>query len=443
MTTTAIHSASELVVGPGERGLDIVEDGAVVMSDGNVLRVGPTDAICRAYPPENADRSIDASGKTVLPGFVDPHTHAVFAGDRSGEFVARTDGTSYAAIADAGGGILATVEAVREASDEKLLANLQRQLDVMLAHGTTTAEVKSGYGLDTETELRLLSVIDRADRAHPVDLVPTFMGAHSVPDGASVGEYTEEVIDEQLPALASQGIAEFCDVFCEDGVFDVAQSRAILSAGRDHGLKPKIHAEEFVRIGGAQLAAELSAVSADHLLAATGEDAEALRAAGVVPTFLPATALALGESYADPSAYLDGPVALGTDLNPACFVHSMATVTSLACMGMGLHPERAIRGATHDAALALDRPGSVGTLQEGTAADLVVFDLPSATHVPYNAGTNRVESVFKDGELVVEHCEPVVEDSAIDDGDGAVGVDDETADTGESAPAGERNESHE
>jgi imidazolonepropionase len=414
MTSIVVHSASQFVVGPAdgeEKGLETHADGAVAIENGTVAKAGPTEAVCRAYPPANADRAIDATGKTVIPGFVDPHTHALFVGDRSDEFVARIEGQTYTEIMDAGGGITATVDAVREASDETLLDSLQRQLDTMLAHGTTTAEVKTGYGLDTETELQMLDVIRQADQSHPVDLVPTFLGAHAVPEGMEADEYTGQVVDEQLPAVAEQGIAEFCDVFCESGVFDVEQSRRILTAGREHGLEPKIHAEEFSRIGGAELAAELEAVSADHLLAATAEDADRLREAGVVPTFLPATALSLGEAYADPSAFLDGPVALGTDLNPACFVHSMGMVTSLACMGMGLRPERAIRGATRDAALAIDRSDGTGTLAEGTAADLAVVDLPSATHIPYNAGTNRVETVCKDGEVVVENSAVVGADS--------------------------------
>jgi len=407
MTTVVVHSASELVVGPaedeGQNALETYEDGAVAIEDGTVVQAGETEAVCREHPTENADRAIDASGETVIPGFVDPHTHALFAGDRSDEFVARIEGKTYTEIMAAGGGIAATVEAVRDASDETLLANLERQLDTMLAHGTTTAEVKTGYGLDTETELRMLDVIRQADQSHPVDLVPTFLGAHAVPAEMDADEYTEQVIDDQLPAVAEQGIAEFCDVFCEADVIDVEQSRRILTAGREHGLESKLHAEEFSRIGGAKLAAELGAVSADHLLAATAEDAQSLLEAGVVPTFLPATALALGEEYADPSAFLDGPVALGTDLNPACFVHSMGMVTSLACMGMGLRPGRAIRGATSDAALAVDRTDGTGTLAAGTTADLAVVDLPSATHIPYNAGTNRVETVLKDGDVLVEN----------------------------------------
>lgn len=429
MADLLVRNAAELVVGPEREamaesaGLAVHENGAVAIEDGAVVAVGPTEDVFEAHPPEHAAETIDATGKTVLPGFVDPHTHAIFAGDRSDGFVARTEGQTYTEIMDAGGGIAASVEAVREASDEQLRANLTAQLDVMLAHGTTTAEVKSGYGLDTETELRLLSAIAAVDRSHPVDLVPTFMGAHAVPEGVTTRAYVERVLDEQLPAVAEQGIAEFCDVFCEEGVFSVEDARRILLAGQEHGLAPKIHAEEFERIGGARLAAALGAVSADHLLAATADDADALREAGVVAAFLPATALALDEPYADAGPFLDGPIALATDCNPSCFVHSMATVTSLACMGMGLQPSRAIRASTHGSARALGagngaggddkdsgESGSgsrlpsagTGTLREGTAADLAVFDLPSHVHIPYNGGTNRVDCVVKDGTIVVD-----------------------------------------
>ena len=405
MTELLVHDAEEVVVGPRDDGVRTEQDAAVAVDDGSVVAVGPTDEICREYPPESAERAIDATGKTVLPGFVDPHTHALFAGDRSDEFVARIEGKTYTEIMEAGGGIAVTVEAVRETSDETLVENLCAQLDVMLAHGTTTAEVKSGYGLDTETELRMLDVIRRADRRHPVDLVPTFMGAHVVPEGTESEAYVTSVVEDQIPAVAEQGIAEFCDVFCEEGVFDVAQSRRILEAGADHGLKAKIHAEEFSRIGGAQLAAELGAVSADHLLAATDEDAKALVDAGVVPTLLPATAFSLDEPYADPQTFLDAdaPVALGSDLNPSCFVHNVGFVVSLACFRMSMSPEDALLGATTNAARAIDRADGTGTLRKGTAADLTVFDAPRARHVPYNAGTNRVETVVKDGTVVVEN----------------------------------------
>jgi imidazolonepropionase len=421
VTDLVVHDIGELVVGPanGSDGrestgssLDIRADGAVAIADGEVVAVGDSAAVCREHPPENADRALGASGQLVTPGLVDAHTHALFAGDRSGEFLARIEGKSYTEIMNAGGGIPVTVEAVRAASDEQLLDALVGQLDVMLAHGTTTAEVKSGYGLDVETELRMLEVIDRADATHPVDIVPTFMGAHAVPGGTDADAYVDRVVSEQLPAVAEQGVARFCDVFCEEGVFDVEQSRRVLRAGREHGLDPKIHAEEFARVGGAQLAAEVGATSADHLLQATGEDAAALAEAGVTPVLLPATAFALSESYADPGPFLDAgaTVGLGTDLNPSCFVHSMGLVVSLACLRMGVTPDEALRGATAGAARALgydgrgepvDRHGDrPGTLREGTAADLVVFDLPDHVHLPYNAGTNRVETVVADGEVV-------------------------------------------
>jgi imidazolonepropionase len=423
MTDLLVHSIGELVVGPTDgaaasddtdatSALDIRADGAVAIADGEIRAVGDSTAVCREHPPENADRALDASGQLVTPGLVDAHTHALFAGDRSGEFLARIEGKSYTEIMDAGGGIPVTVEAVRAASDEQLLDALVGQLDVMLAHGTTTAEVKSGYGLDRETELRMLDVIDWADDSHPVDLEPTFMGAHAVPEGVDTDAYVDRVVTEQLPAVAGQGIARFCDVFCEEGVFDVEQSRRILQAGREHGLAPKLHAEEFSHIGGAQLAADLGATSADHLLHATDEDAEALAGAGVTPVLLPATAFALSEPYADARQFLDAgeTVALGTDLNPSCFVHSMGFVVSLACLRMGMTPDEALLGATAGAARALghDRRGAerdhhgdgTGTLREGTAADLVVFDLPDHVHLPYNEGTNRVEAVVADGELV-------------------------------------------
>lgn len=424
MTGLVVHGCNQLVVGPanepdggpgegdGATVLETIDDGAVAIDDGEILAIGDSDTVCREYPPENADRAIDATGKLVTPGFVDPHTHALFAGDRSEEFVARIEGTTYTEIMAAGGGIPVTVEAVREASDGTLLENLLAQLDVMLAHGTTTAEVKSGYGLDTETELRMLDVIARADERHPVDLIPTFMGGHGVPDGMETDSYVESVVSEQLPAVADQGIAEFCDVFCEEGVFDVEQSRRILEAGQEYGLDAKIHAEEFSHIGGAQLAADLGAVSADHLLQATESDAAALATAGVTPVLLPATAFALGEAYADPSPHLaaDAPVALGSDLNPSCYVHNMGLVVSLACLRMGMHPATALLGATANAARAISRTDGTGmsrtgtlrtgTLRTGTAGDLVVFDHPDYLHLPYNVGSNRVETVVKEGRVV-------------------------------------------
>ena len=402
---TVVYDAAELVVGPdADEGLQTHENGAVAIVDGSVAMVGDSEDVKREYPPENAETAIDASGQTVVPGFVDPHTHALFAGDRSDEFAQKLRGKPYQEILAEGGGILRTVGAVREASNDELVANLTEQLDSMLAHGTTTAEVKTGYGLDTETELRMLDAIERAAENHRIDVVATFMGAHAVPEGTDTDEYVDEVVEEQLPAAADRGTAEFCDVFCEEGVFTVEQSRRILEAGREHGMKPKIHAEEFTRLGSAQLAADIDAVSADHLLHANQDDAEALADAGVTPVLLPGTAFSLGESYADPGQFQDAgaPVALATDLNPNCYSQSMGFAVALACNGMRMTPADALLGATAHAASAIDRSDGTGTLREGAPADVVIVDGPSHVHVPYNFGVNTVSTVLKEGVVVRE-----------------------------------------
>nr|WP_303647177.1 imidazolonepropionase [Haloarchaeobius sp. FL176] len=382
--------------------METIENAAVAVEDGTVVSVGDTDDVTEEHPPSAADEAHDAAGRAVLPGFVDPHTHALFAGDRSDEFEAKLRGKSYQEILSGGGGILRTVDAVRTADEDTLLANLRSQLDVMLEHGTTTVEVKSGYGLDTETELRMLRVIGRADEQHPVDVVPTFMGAHAVPQGMDTDEYVDHVVEEQIPAVAEQGIASFCDVFCEEDVFSVAQSRRVLETGMAHGLTPKVHAEELAHIGGTQLAAEVGATSADHLLHSTEDDVDGLVEAGVVPVLLPGTAFGLGAEYADAGMMLDrdAPVAIATDFNPNCHSHSMGFAQSLACVGMGMTPAEALLASTHNAAEALDLPARHGTLREGAPADLVVLDAPSFVHVPYQYGVNVVETVWKDGERV-------------------------------------------
>lgn len=405
MTRTVIHDASEVVVGPDENGLDRLANGAVAVEGGTIAAVGPTEEITEQYPPENADQAIDASGRTVIPGFVDSHTHTLFAGDRSDEFEAKLRGKSYQEILAEGGGILRTVRATRNANEEELLDRLLGYLDVMVAHGTTTVEIKSGYGLDTETELRMLSVIDRANDEHSIDVVPTYMGAHAVPEQRTTDDYTEEVVTEQLPAVERQGVAEFCDVFCEEGVFDVEQSRRVLTAGREHGLTPKVHAEEFVRLGGAQLAAELGAASADHLLHAEREDIDALEGSGVTPVLLPGTAFSLGAEYADAREFLDrgASVALASDFNPNCHSPSMGFAVALGCLGMKMTPAEALLAGTHGGACALDRAaGGLGTLEPGAPADICVIDAPTHVHIPYTFGVNLVDTVLKAGEVVTD-----------------------------------------
>ncbi|MDG5820987.1 imidazolonepropionase [Natronococcus sp. A-GB7] len=403
--TCVVYDVGELVVGPSEDGehpLEILEDAAFAAVDGEIVAVGSSEDVTREYPPENAETAIDADGRAVVPGFVDPHTHAVFAGDRSDEFEAKLRGKEYQEILAEGGGILRTVRAVREASDEELFENLTGHLETMLAHGTTTVEVKSGYGLETETELRQLEAIDRADATQPIDLVATFMGAHAVPEDRDVDDYVDDVVEEQLPAVAEQGVAEFCDVFCEEGVFDVDQSRRVLEAGLDHGLTPKVHAEEFVRLGGAGLAADLEAASADHLLHANADDVDALVEAGVVPVLLPGTAFGLGEDYADARAFLEAgaPVALATDFNPNCHSRSMEFVQTLGAVEMGMTPAEALLASTRNAALALGLEDGTGTLREGAPADAVVLEAPSFAHLAYRFDTTAVDAVLKAGEVV-------------------------------------------
>lgn len=399
---TVVHDAAALVVGPGESDpLTVIEDGAVCIEDGVVTAIGPSDEVVRAHPPENAATAIDASGRTVLPGFVDAHTHAVFAGDRADEFAARLRGVDYQTLLAEGGGIHRTVRAVRAADQATLRDNLLAALDTMLAHGATTVEVKSGYGLDVETEVKLLRAVAAADERHPVDLVPTFLGAHAVPEGTDREAYVEAVIDDQLPAVADEGLADFCDVFCDEGAFTRGEAERILRAGLDHGLAPKLHADEFANLGGAQLAADVGATSADHLLKSTAADASALANAGVVPTLLPGTALTLGADYADPTRFLDAGAwpAVASDYNPNCPAPSMTFALQLACHGMNMAPAVAVRGVTVAGAAAVGRPAR-GRLEVAAPGDLVVVDAPSVAHVPYGLGINPVETVVKSGEVV-------------------------------------------
>ena len=402
-----LHDASEVLVDPDEQ----LENASVVVDDSEVVATGPATEIEREYPRENASRTVDASGRAVIPGFVDSHTHALFAGDRSDEFAAKLRGKTYQEILAEGGGIHRTVEAVREASRETLLDNLLAELDVLLAHGTTTVEVKSGYGLDLDIELLMLDVIAEADDRHPVDVVATFMGAHAVPRQEDADEYVDRVVDEFLPAVAEQGVASFNDVFCDEGAFTVEQSRRVLEAGAEYGLTPKIHAEELARTGAAQLAADVGAASADHLLMATREDAEALYEAGVTPVFLPGTAFGLDTEYAHADEFLavademgvDAPaIAIASDLNPNCYAQSMGFASTLACVGMKLPPMDALAAATVGGARALNRSDGLGTLREGAPADVAVVDAPTAVHVPYNFGVNTVDTVIKGGRVVHE-----------------------------------------
>ena len=410
-----IYGASELatpigpapLTGEGMRRLMVVEEGAVAIRDGLIVAVGRTGELRRSF---EAEEELDVSGMTIVPGFVDPHTHLVFApeGYRPEELGMKIDGLSYMEILARGGGIMKTVRATRAAPEGALARECLRRLDIMLLHGTTTVEAKSGYGLTVEDELKCLRALRRADEEHPIDVVRTFLGAHAIPPefAGRPDDYVRLVVEDMLPAVVEGGLASFCDVFCERGVFTPEQARKVLSAGRELGLTPKIHADEFSDTGGALLAAELGAVSADHLLHASDEGLKAMAEAGVVAVLLPAAPLTtMLYRFADARKMIDElgvPVALGTDFNPNCPVEDMQTVMALACYRMRMRQEEALAAATLNAAHAIGLSGQVGSIEPGKKADIVVLDVPSHEHVGYRLGANLVRYVVKAGELVVE-----------------------------------------
>lgn len=392
-------------VGDEQGKLAVYEDGCFLVENGRLLAVGAMRDVEERLEGRTADQEFDFEGAAVVPGFVDPHTHACFAALREEEFSMRLAGKSYLEILQAGGGILSSVRAVRSASDEALFAFSRSLLDSTLLYGTTTIEVKSGYGLDVETELRMLRIIDRLGRETPQTVIPTFMGAHAVPEefrGDPEG-YVALLREEMLPAVAKQGIARFCDIFCEEGVFSVEQSRRVLECAREHGLHLKVHADEVHDLGGAALAGELRAVSAEHLLAASDAGIEAMKKSGVVAVLLPATAYSLRKPFARARTMVEKgvPVALATDLNPgSCFCLSMPFVLSLAVMGMGLTPEEALTGATLNAAWAVGAAHDVGSLEPGKMADFLVLDGETPAVFAYASGARPIRSVWKQGERV-------------------------------------------
>ena len=398
------EDAGHPLAGKDQGQVRVVEDAALLVENDILLAVGPRADIA-ALPEASGVMTEDLGGACVVPGFVDPHTHMCFAARREEEFSMRLEGKTYLEILAQGGGILSSVKAVRAASDDALFAATRQNAMNALASGTTTLEIKSGYGLDTETELRMLRCIKRLGETTPLDVVATFMGAHAIPTeykGKS-HEFVELLISEMLPAVASSGLAEFCDIFCETGVFSIDESRAVLQAARDKGFKLKIHADEVNDLGGAGLAGEVAAVSAEHLLAAGDTGLEAMAAAGVIAVLLPATAYSLRKPYARARQMvtLGVPVALATDCNPgSCFCDSMPFVMGLAVLGMGLSPEEALVGCTLNAAYAIGAAGSVGSLEKGKKADFLVLDGKTPAAIPYHAGGQSVARVYKHGILV-------------------------------------------
>jgi imidazolonepropionase len=390
--------------GAAQSALDVLADGALASLDGRIVYAGPSSDLDARVAPLPGARHIDAAGRSVVPGFVDAHTHAVFAGDRREELRLRLGGATYAEIAAAGGGIVSTVEATRAAAEDVLVAQTRVRLDEMLACGTTTCEVKSGYGLSVESELKILRAVARLGRDHSVDIIPTFLGAHDVPIEfrGRRDAYVDLVIDEMIPAVAAEGLASWCDVFCETGVFTPVQSRRILEAGLRAGLKPRIHADELGPSGGSLVAAEVGARSADHLIFITPGGITALAHAGVVATLLPAAAfyLKLGQ-FAPARALLaaDVPIALATDVNPGGgFSPSMPFAMTLGCFAMSLTFEESLIAATINAAWSLDLAEKVGSLEPGKQMDAVLVNGDAINLI--RVGAPSIAAVIKHGRIV-------------------------------------------
>ena len=411
-----IHSASQLLTlaGGPQRGdrlgqLGIISDGAILIEDEQIRVVGTTQELRAAFPNEPA---VDAHGKVVMPGFVDPHTHAIWAGDRSAEFELRLQGKTYLEILEAGGGIISTVRATRTGSLEKLLNETRPRLWTMFNYGTTTAEVKTGYGLRTAAELRMMQALIALNKEGPLEIVPTFMGAHAIapefrerPD-----DYTNLVVNTMLPILkdwweqqAPYNSPPFVDVFCETGAFSLEQSRQILVRSKELGFPLKIHADEFDNLGGARLAADLGATSADHLVVTSEEDIRALAHSDTVAVSLPCTPFGLADPHYTPARQIleqGGLLAIATDLNPGtAWCESMQFAIALACRYLHLTPAQAIAAATINAAAAIARSETVGSLEVGKQADLLILIVADYRHLGYRFGTNLVQSVIKKGRI--------------------------------------------
>jgi imidazolonepropionase len=384
------------------RDLSIIPDGAVVISDGVIQWVGPTSDL--PLNPQNGE-VIDATGKVVFPGFIDSHTHLVFAGAREDEFEQRLQGKTYEEITAAGGGIDATVQQVRRASKDELKTTTRRRLQRLLSFGVTTVEIKSGYGLNVADELKCLEVIAELNQEGPWELVPTLLGAHAVPpEFLSDREgYLRLLIDEMLPEVSRCRLAEFCDVFCERGVFSLEESERILETAGELGMKAKLHADEFVPLGGAELAARMHAVSADHLLSITNAGIEALARSDTVATLLPGTAFFLGLQYAPARRLIEAglTVALASDCNPGtCPTENLPLIGSLACTQMKMLPAEVVTALTLNAAAALNRSDRLGSVEVGKQADLIVCDVPDYRQLFYHFGVGHVWRVIKRGQVV-------------------------------------------
>ena len=386
----------------GETGLGIVDNGGVAINQGKIVLAASTELLERKF---RARRTIDAEDEVILPGFVDPHTHLVFAEAREAEFQLRIAGASYMDVLRKGGGIIETVNRTRQASSESLFQSGMERLDTCLESGSTTVEIKSGYGLREDDEFKILRTVQRLKMYHPCNIVPTFMGAHAVPPGESSSEYVHGVINEMLPQVSQVGLAEFCDVFCERGAFDSIESRRILGKAAKLGLKLKIHADQFTDSGGAEVANELHAISADHLVHSPTKQLGKMTKTEVTPVLLPSSSqsvLAGENADARGMLALGLPVALGTDFSPSNWMLGQLTVAALASRELRMSASEIIRGITINAARAIGLEKRVGSLHAGKHADLVTLRAPNHRWIGYTYGERLVDNVLIEGELVVQ-----------------------------------------
>ncbi|MCK5780192.1 MAG: imidazolonepropionase [Psychrilyobacter sp.] len=383
--------------------IEILENGYIIVKDGKFLEVGTGIIDLKHIGIKTIVK--DGTGMTVTPGLIDPHTHLVHGGSRENEFAQKLQGVPYMDILNAGGGILSTVNSTKEATFEELYDKAKKSLDIMLSFGVTTVEAKSGYGLDLETEMKQLEVVKKLNEDHPIDLVSTYLGAHAVPPKykSNPDKFVDEII-EGLPQIMESGLAEFCDVFCEEGVFSVEQTRKILNAAKELGFKIKIHADEIVTLGGAELAAELGAFSADHLMATSEHGIKQMAEKGVIADILPTTSFNLNKEYANARLMIEEgvAVALSTDYNPGSSpTENLQLAMQLGSLKLKMTPKEVISAVTINSAFSVDRGEEVGSITVGKKADFVVFDAPNLPYIMYHFGINHAKDVYKNGQQVV------------------------------------------
>ncbi|MEG1408388.1 MAG: imidazolonepropionase [Terrisporobacter sp.] len=397
-------------VGKQMNELEILENAYIAVVEGKIFQVG----VGEDYKELVGENTVidDAHGLLVTPGLIDSHTHLVHGGSRENEFSKKINGVPYIEILQEGGGILSTVNSTKNATQEELYNKAKKSLDRMLELGVTTAEEKSGYGLELETEIKQLEVAHKLDRNHPIDLVHTFLGAHAIPKEYKGNNeaYIKILVEEMMPKIKELGLAEFCDVFCEEGVFSVEESDYILSKAKELGYKLKIHADEIVPIGGAELAAKLGCISADHLMAASEQGLKDMADKGIIANILPGTSFNLNKKSADGRKMIDlnVPVSLSSDYNPgSCPSENLQFVMQLGCLNLKMTPNEVLTAVTINAAHAIDRGSEIGSLEVGKKADIAIFDAPNVEYLMYHFGINHIDRVYKEGRLVVNNKQVV------------------------------------